>query len=433
MANGKGLVGARRTLPFAVLVLLTCALETVRFSAPSARDVAPLDAFAAGRALGVLRTVLADERPHHRGTEQNRAVRRRIEDELRRLGLEPRVDRSNGCRGTRCAPVENIVATFQGSAPRDEAVLLACHYDSVPSGPGASDDGAGVATLLEVARALLAGGRTERDVIFLFDDGEEEGLLGADAFVRNAPEFARIGAVVNVEARGTEGPSMMFETQGVGVDGIRAMARALPRPVTSSLFGGVYERMPNDTDLTVFGHAGLSGYNFAFIRGASHYHRSTDDLAHLSPDSLQHHGDNVLGMARTLGSTDVSFQAASKAPRAVWFDVLSLFVVVWPERWSPWLSLGELVLLVLVARRKLPVARGWAAFAALGFVVSCAFAPASYLFVAPAMVAALGLTLVQWVSPSRQERARRCVLFVASVLGASVWFEVFLGLRDAFG
>ena len=47
--------------------------------------------------------------------------------------------------------------------------------------------------------------------MLLLADGEEAGLLGAEAFIHE-PEFARIASVVNLEARGTGGASRLIET-----------------------------------------------------------------------------------------------------------------------------------------------------------------------------------------------------------------------------
>src|SRR5207244_3833401 len=109
------------------------------------------------------------------------------------------------------ATVNNIVTRLAGTA-NSKAVMLAAHYDSVPSGPGASDDGSGTVTLLETARALRSGAPLKNDVIFLITDGEELGLLGAKAFVDTYPGLKGIGVVLNFEARGACGPTSMFET-----------------------------------------------------------------------------------------------------------------------------------------------------------------------------------------------------------------------------
>jgi len=84
-------------------------------------------------------------------------------------------------------------------------VLLVAHYDSVPTGPGANDDGVGVATLLETARALTASAPLQNDVIFLFTDSEETGLLGAQAFVTEHLWAKEVEVVLNFEGRGNGG------------------------------------------------------------------------------------------------------------------------------------------------------------------------------------------------------------------------------------
>ncbi|MDE2150286.1 MAG: M20/M25/M40 family metallo-hydrolase, partial [Gammaproteobacteria bacterium] len=84
-----------------------------------------------------------------------------------------------------CGPVNDVIATLPGR--EDAALLLVAHYDSVPAGPGVGDDLSGVATMLEIARALRAGPTPQASVIFLFSDGEEEGLLGASAFAHISP------------------------------------------------------------------------------------------------------------------------------------------------------------------------------------------------------------------------------------------------------
>ncbi len=303
---------------------------------PPAPDAAPPEVFSAMRAVEVLRRVLGDESPHPVGTPANQAVKERIVRELETLGLTPEVRADLACDShERCRQVENIVARVRGADAqlRDgPSVMLAAHYDSVPEGPGAADDGAGVAALLEIAR-IFQGSPPPRSVVFLFDDGEEAGLFGARAYVeKQAVDGVRW--VVNLEARGTTGPSLMFETSANNLGLVRKFARGVERPMTSSAYYAVYERMPNDTDLTVFKRAGLSGVNFAFIGGASRYHTADDDLANLDLASLQHQGDNALGLARALAS---DAPAEAKEP-AVFFDLLTLSTIWWPASWTPALA-----------------------------------------------------------------------------------------------
>ena len=135
-------------------------------------------------------------------------------------------------------------------------------------GPGAGDNASGVAVVLETLRAIKAGPLLDRDVIVLIDDGEEAGLLGANLFVDEHPWATDVGVVLNFDARGVSGPSIMFETSDKNGWLIHQFAIASPRPVATSVSMDVYRIMPNDTDLTVFKRAGFAGLNFAFVGGS---------------------------------------------------------------------------------------------------------------------------------------------------------------------
>ncbi|MEI6225053.1 MAG: M20/M25/M40 family metallo-hydrolase, partial [Deltaproteobacteria bacterium] len=287
---------------------------------------APPGSFSAERALPRLRRVLdaaGDGVPHPAGSEAGRRVRDAVVAELRALGIEPRVVDSLTCnRYLTCTPVSNVIARIPGRA-RGPAVLVSAHHDSVPAGPGAADDGSGVAIVLELARALRAE-PAGADVILLVDDAEEAGLGGAEAFL-NDPAAREVGAIVNLEARGTGGPSLLFETTGGSAAIVRRFAEGARRPMGSSLLSTVYRLLPNDTNLTVLRRLGVPGANLAFVDGAVRYHTPRDDLAHLDPRSVQHQGENALGLVRAF-SGPIAAEGA-----AVWFDLLGLVVVRFPE------------------------------------------------------------------------------------------------------
>jgi len=107
--------------------------------------------------------------------------------------------------------VYNVIARLKG-AHRSKAVIVAAHYDSQPNALGAADDGVSCAAMLETARILKAGPPLQNDVIFLFTDGEEDGLLGATAFVRESPLLKETSIVLNFDNRGSSGDNTMFET-----------------------------------------------------------------------------------------------------------------------------------------------------------------------------------------------------------------------------
>ncbi|HEV8038884.1 MAG TPA: M20/M25/M40 family metallo-hydrolase [Bryobacteraceae bacterium] len=85
------------------------------------------------------------------------------------------------------APVDayNLIAEIPGSSKKDEIVMLGAHFDSWHSGTGATDNGAGSAVMLEVVRILKALDlKMDRTVRIALWSGEEQGLLGSKAYVK---------------------------------------------------------------------------------------------------------------------------------------------------------------------------------------------------------------------------------------------------------
>jgi hypothetical protein len=326
-------------------------------SAPPAPlpESAPATSFSATRALRTVRELAGDGAPRPVGSAANGRVVDDLLGRLRALGLEPEVQRTFACGiyGT-CALVRNVIARVGPPAAGRRTVALVAHHDSVGAGPGAADDLSGVAIALEVARALAAGPPPPRPVLLVLTDGEEAGLVGASAFVERHPAAREIGAAVNVEARGTTGPSFLFDTSGAP-SWLADALDALPHPVTTSVAPAVYRILPNDTDLTVFDRAGLPGVNLAFPLGVVRYHTPLDDVAHLDPASVQHQGESALALVRALAESEL--EAGAGDPRA-WFDVLSLGVLSWPTPREVALvaaALALLAALAIVAREPRPV------------------------------------------------------------------------------
>lgn len=200
--------------------------------------------------------------------------------------------------------VDNVIATLPGHDATG-TVLLAAHYDSAAMGPGASDDGAAVAAMLEVARLVGGDGALRNTLVLLLTDGEEDGLLGAEAFVREHPLGRAGGVVLNWEARGVSGPSLMFETAPGNAKLVSLFSDVVPDPRGDSSMVEIYRYLPNDTDFSEFSAAGFTGLNFAYIEQPSYYHTAGDSLANLDRRSLQHHGENMLSLTRALGAADL--------------------------------------------------------------------------------------------------------------------------------
>ena len=93
-------------------------------------------------------------------------------------------------------------------------------------------------------------------MIFLISDGEEPALLGAQAFAEGDPLMASVEAVVNLEARGTRGPAVFFESNQPNADAVAAFAHA-PRGIANSVMADVYGLLQNSTDVTALRRPGL--------------------------------------------------------------------------------------------------------------------------------------------------------------------------------
>jgi hypothetical protein len=332
----------------ALAIALACALGVAPLIPPApASPDAPLTVFSAGRAMRHVAVIAAA--PHPIGSARQAAVSVYIEQQLGAIGLEPSQQETRLALDRKGYPqgevlLRNIIATLPGTHS-SQAVLLAAHYDSAPGSPGASDNGVGAATLLETARSLRASPRLANDVIVLFSDGEEPGLLGARAFMAGHPLAPSVGAVVNFDARGRTGPVVMFETAGPNLAFAQLLSRYAPYPVATSLSEDVYRRMPNTTDFAVFRRSGLAGINFAFFAEPRYYHNVSDAVENVDPRTLQHEGTYALSMTRALG--DRALPLSGQA-RGIYFNVGRSRLLYYPASWALPLAVATLGLLGLV-------------------------------------------------------------------------------------
>ena len=320
---------------------------------------APATAFSESRADAALGRVLGSERPHPVGSAQATSVRGRILKELAAIGVPAREETGMSCvsearwHQVNCATVTNIVAdVLPGSG---KSILMMAHSDSVAAGPGAGDDGSGVAVLLESIRALKARGSAGRPVTALFSDGEEPGLLGASAYFHQAS--TSIAAVVNADVRGDRGPSFLFQTSPGDAGLIDLYAKGVSHYATSSISGEIYKYLPNDTDLTPALAAGLPGMNFAFVGNVAAYHTPLDRRANLDPQSVQEQGDNVLAMADGLRQAS---PAQLRGGELIYLDVLGIWLPRLPRPWALPLSVLAFAVIAIAGlltpreRRSLP-------------------------------------------------------------------------------
>ncbi|MFL6585278.1 MAG: M20/M25/M40 family metallo-hydrolase [Luteimonas sp.] len=329
---------------------------------PSAQPIdIPASEFSAARAMQDLTWIAAE--PHPTGSPAAARVRDGLVTQLEQAGLEVSVQRahafaefrSRSLRNLRGGNVENVVAVLPGKDHSLPAVLLMAHYDSVAHSPGAADDGLGVSVMLEISRALAQDTR-QRDVVFLFTDAEEAGLLGARAFFASHPLASRTGVVINLEARGSGGRAVLFETGPGNASLLEAFADGASQPLGNSLTGFVYRYMPNGTDFTVPAQMGIPGLNFAIIGGQFDYHAASSTVENLDPGSVQHMGAQILPLVRTLAT---SATLPTTETDAIYSDLPGAWMISVPT-WSGWIVLlFGLVAILVVARRSTFRDGGW--------------------------------------------------------------------------
>jgi hypothetical protein len=290
-------------------------------------------------------------RPHAIGMPDHARVRDYLVSQLTALGLQPQVQQTTAIstRYRVAGHVQNILARIAGADSTGKAVLVMSHYDGVEAGPSAADDGAGAAALLETVRAVRAQKiPLAHNVIVLLTDGEEAGLLGASAFVREHPWARDVAVVINFEARGTTGRSFMFETGPGDMAAVSALRR-VGGATAGSVFTTVYRTISNDTDLSELAVLRLPALNFAFAEGVERYHTAHDDVTHLNPGSVQHHGSQMLGLVRELASGPLPLPHTTDA---VFFDLPVLGLIVYSMSAAIPLAMIALVIAALAAFRE---------------------------------------------------------------------------------
>src|SRR5262245_477255 len=165
----------------------------------------------------------------------------------------------------------NVVAEIPGTDRKDEVVMLGGHLDSWHSATGATDNAIGCATMMEAARILKAiGVQPRRTIRVALWSGEEQGILGSQAYVRQhfgsfedpKPEYAKLDAYLNIDS-GTG------RARGAGVFGppaAAAIVRQTLKPFDDlGVFGAsaTSSRTVGGTDSTAFNNAGLPGIGFS--------------------------------------------------------------------------------------------------------------------------------------------------------------------------
>ncbi|KAF5317305.1 hypothetical protein D9611_003592 [Ephemerocybe angulata] len=237
----------------------------------------------------------------------------------------------------------NLLVKIDGTGDSDEAVLFSAHYDSVSTAPGATDDGMGVTTLLQLIE-YFASNRTEKTAIFNINNGEEDWLNGAHAFWQH-PWSNLTTTFVNLEGAAAGGRPMLFRSTSLQpIQGYYTAPRTarVRSPHGNVLSSDAFARgvIRSGTDFSVYAGSDRHGPNFenapvrmegldiAFYKGRSRYHTKWDSPSFTDGGELSLWA--MIEVARGVGSGLLSQKPQTKespSRAGVYFDLFKSVMV----------------------------------------------------------------------------------------------------------
>ncbi|KAF2024019.1 endoplasmic reticulum metallopeptidase 1 [Setomelanomma holmii] len=249
----------------------------------------------------------------------------------------------------------NIIVAIRGSKddeplhsgkgsrrPENGGVLVNAHYDSVSSGYGATDDGVGVVTVLQLLSYFTEEKNwPKRTVILLLNNGEEDFLNGAKAFMRH-PISQVPHTFVNLEGAGAGGRATLFRSTDTEVTRYYRKSK-YPFGTVVSDDGFKRRLIRSETDYRVFhGELGLRGLDIAFMEPRARYHTVEDSTRETSLNSVWHMLSAALASTSGLASdTSNKFNSneddherddgkvnTGHGTDGVWFDIFGKVFII---------------------------------------------------------------------------------------------------------
>ncbi|XP_035827663.1 endoplasmic reticulum metallopeptidase 1 [Aplysia californica] len=233
--------------------------------------------------------------------------------------------------------LRNVIVKVSPVSEANNSVLVNCHYDSVIDSPGAGDDAASCAVMLEMMRALTQGELVLlHNIVFLFNSAEENILQTSHGFITQHPWAPSIKAFVNLDSAGAGGWEIVFQTGPEHPWLIKAYIESAPYPHASVIGQEIFQTglIPSDTDFRIFRDYGnIPGIDIAHIKNGYVYHTRNDLPRFIPPGCMQRGGENVLSLLKTLStSMKLVDPGADKHGSMVFFDFLGFFMVAYPKR-----------------------------------------------------------------------------------------------------
>ncbi|CAI8509641.1 unnamed protein product [Pichia kudriavzevii] len=216
----------------------------------------------------------------------------------------------------------NILVKIEGTDSQLSSVLLSAHFDSVPTSFGTTDDGMGIASMLAVLKHLLQSGKQpKRTLVLNFNNNEEFGLLGAEAFMKHA-WANEVEFFINLEGTGAGGLPVLFRGTDKSVIDWYSNVRT---PFANSIFQEGFNSgfISSQTDYHVYEKFGLRGLDIAFYLPRSFYHTYKDSIKYTSKGSLWAMASNVIDILDDVLYSSKKYN--EDLNYSVYFDILNIW------------------------------------------------------------------------------------------------------------
>lgn len=211
-------------------------------------------------------------------------------------------------------------------------MLVNAHLDSTLPSPGAADDALAVGVMLEAARTLISTDNWSptHSIILLFNNAEESLQDGSHLFATSHPWRENVRAVLNLEAAGTKGRTLLFQATSSEMIGAYSM---VPRPFGTIVANDIFSSgiIMSDTDFRQFEqYMNITGLDMAVVGHSYFYHTRKDIVPFIESGVAQHMGDNTLALLHFLaspGSPLPKLTAGYSKPTTVFFSLFNTYFI----------------------------------------------------------------------------------------------------------
>jgi hypothetical protein len=260
----------------AFLAAIACAARGPIDTRPTAAGVIPLQREIVSRLAGATEIRPGVKLANRFSVENKQEARAYLVGVLGRLGLEPK-RQPYGTEGG-----ENIYAVLPCGRPGAEAIVLGAHYDSVRRGPGANDDGTGVAAVMLVAAEMRRAAHRTRDLYFVFFDEEERGLRGSRAFAQMLVDEKRpVYAVHTIDQMGWDSNHNRAIELEIPYDGVTEIYQAAAAALHVRIV--IYTTTEAGSDHSAFRRLGFKAVGIT----EEYHHGDTTPFIHTAKDVFE--------------------------------------------------------------------------------------------------------------------------------------------------